>query len=132
MGAMPWSYFVPFEQSVETALAKLREKVFESGEYRGSELNPATPTDALINMEADGTASILDIMSVSETPDMCSVCPLPAAQLNALFGTTQPTHDMIDSNHAFYEDIERGQGIYIVVYKDGKPDEYFFGGYSFD
>ena len=132
MGAMPWSYFVPFEPSVEDALTKLREKVFASGEYRGSEMNPASPVDALINMEADGTASILDMMNVSQSPEMCAVCPLPAAQLNALFGTTQPTHEMIESNHAFYEDIQRGQGIYIVVYKAGKPDEYFFAGYSFD
>jgi hypothetical protein len=132
MGAMPWSYFVPFEPSVEAALAKLRQQVFESGEYQGSEMNPATPKEALTNMEADGTASILDIMSVSQSPDICSVCPLSPARLQALFGTTQPTHEMVESNQGFYEDIDRGQGIYIVVYKGGQPDEYFFAGYSFD
>jgi hypothetical protein len=132
MGAEPWSYFVPFEASVEAALARLRRRVFESGAYRGSAAKPATPEEAVEAMEADGTASILDITSVSDSPDFFSVCPLPDSQLTRLFGTTQPTHEMIESNMEFYEDIERGQGIYIQVFKDGKPDEYFFAGYSFD
>jgi hypothetical protein len=32
----------------------------------------------------------------------------------------------------FFEELDRGHGIYIVLYKDGKPDELFFAGYSFD
>ena len=39
---------------------------------------------------------------------------------------------MIEQHMDFYEDIERGQGVYIIAYKDGKPSELFFGGYSFD
>jgi hypothetical protein len=39
---------------------------------------------------------------------------------------------MIEQNMEFFEDIERGQGIYIVVYKAGRPDEIFFAGYSCD
>ena len=132
MGAEPWSYFVPFESSVDAALQKLRQRVFESGAFRGSGMKPATPEEAVANMEADGTASILDITGVSDSPDFFSVCPLPDTQLSSLYGTPQPTHEMIESNSDFYEDIERGQGIYIVVYRDGKPDEYFFAGYSFD
>ncbi|HZZ42353.1 MAG TPA: hypothetical protein VFE58_05415 [Tepidisphaeraceae bacterium] len=132
MGAMPWSYFVPFESSVGAALQKLRQHIFKTGEFRGSELKPATPEEAVENMEADGTASILDIVQVSESPDFCSVCPLPTVQLETLFGTAQPTREMIESNMDFYDDIERGQGIYIVVYKFNKPEEYFFAGYSFD
>jgi hypothetical protein len=132
MGAEPWSYFVPFESSIESALLKLRQRDFAAGDYRGSELNPATPEQAMENMDADGTASILDITSVTDSPDFCAVCPLPDAQLQSLFGTSRPTHEMIESNMEFYDSIERGQGVYIVVYKNDKPDEYFFGGYSFD
>jgi hypothetical protein len=132
MGAEPWSYVVPFEPSVEAALEKLRRRVFESGEYRGSEMNPATPMQALEMMEADGTASILDMLSISDSPGICSVCPLGDEQLKSLFGTTQPTREMIESNHDLYQDIDRGQGIYIIAYKDGQPSEYFFAGYSFD
>ena len=83
-------------------------------------------------MDADGTGSILDILGVSATPDFSSVSPLPESDLISLYDTSQPTREMIESNMDFYDDIERGQGIYIVVYKDGKPDEYFFAGYSFD
>ena len=28
--------------------------------------------------------------------------------------------------------LERGQGVYIVAYRDDKPSEIFFAGYSFD
>lgn len=132
MGGEAWSYFTPYEASVEAALEKLRERVFKSGQYRGSEMNPATPEEAMENMEADGTASILDILSVGDSPDFCSVCPLPDQQLIHLFGTKQPTRAMIEGNHEFYEDIERGQGIYITVYDGPTPSEYFFAGYSFD
>lgn len=33
MGASGWSYFVPYESNVKTALAKLQAKVFEAGDY---------------------------------------------------------------------------------------------------
>jgi hypothetical protein len=52
--------------------------------------------------------------------------------LERLFGTDQPTHEMIEQSDELFEGIERAQGIYIVVYKDGRPDEIFFAGYSCD
>ena len=39
---------------------------------------------------------------------------------------------MIEENNEFFEEIERGQGVYIIVYKDSQPSEIFFGGYSYD
>ena len=132
MGAEPWNSSIAFESSVESALEKLRQRVFAEGDYRGSELDPATPEEALENMEADGTCSILDIVGISDEPEFCAACPLPDEQLKALFGTTQPTKAMVEANQDFYEDIDRGQAIYIVVYENGKPAEYFFAGYSFD
>ena len=132
MGGEPWSYFTPFETSVHAALEKLRERVFESGEFRGSRMKPATPEEAVANMEEQGTASILDITEVSATPEFCSVCPLPDEDLESYFGTTEPTREQVQATQDFYEPIERGQGIYITVYKDGRPSEYFFAGYSFD
>ena len=132
MGAEPWHYFAPYEPSVESALHKLRQRVFASGKFRGSFMNPKTPEEAVEMTEADGTASILDITRVSPTPDFCAVCPLSEAQLRSYFGTTQPTRSIIQKADDFYDDIERGQGIYIVLNEDGKPDEYFFAGYSFD
>jgi hypothetical protein len=132
MGAEPWDYFTPYEPSVQAALEKLRQKVFSSGDFNRSELKPSSIEEAMKNAAEDGTRSILDISMVGERPDFFTVCPLPTDQLVRLFGTTEPTHEMIENNMDFYENIERGQGIYITVYKNGKPSEYFFGGYSFD
>jgi hypothetical protein len=132
MGGEPYEYFVPFNASVEAALESLRQKVFESGKFNGSNRNPSSIKEAFAISEPDGTRSILDISKIGESPDYCTACPLPDQELKRLFGTTKPTHQMIADNMEFYENIERGQAIYIVVYEDGKPAEYFFGGMSFD
>lgn len=132
MGGDAWSYFTPFERSVHAALEKLRDQVFESGKFRGSELDPSSPEEAFANMEDQGTASILDITDVSPTPEYCAVCPLSDEDLETYFGTTEPTREMVEANHDFFDPIERGQGIYFTVYKNGRPSEYFFAGYSFD
>src|SRR5262249_12232472 len=98
----------------------------------GAELRPGPIEQAVSNMEADGTASILDIDHVADEPEFCAVAPLPNEALLRLFGTDMPTRAMVETNLDFYEDIERGQGVYIVVYQNDNPAEIFFGGYSFD
>ena len=132
MGAEPWQYFVPYEQDTQAALEKLKEREFRAGRFRYSEENPTTIDEAREIADADGTGSILDIDGVGDEPDFGVVVPLSAENLVELYGTAQPTHEMIEANLDFYEDIERGQGIYIVVYKGGKPAEIFFAGYSYD
>jgi hypothetical protein len=132
MGAEPWSYFVPYQDNVEAALQALREQEFLAGRFNGSDMNPATMAEALEMTSPDGTRSILDMMGVSETPEFFAVAPLPPEKLREFFGTEQPTHAMVKANPDYFDDIERGQGIYVVVYKDGKPDELYFAGYSFD
>src|SRR5215216_426953 len=118
MGAEPWDYFVPYEADIAAALQKLREREFRAGRFRGSELRPVSIEDAVINMEADGTASILDIDHVADEPEFCAVAPVPADLLIEHFGTDQPTREMIGESHKLFEDIDRGQGLYVVVYKD--------------
>ena len=132
VGAEPWLYFVPFQRDVETALERLRRQEFAAGRYRGSELRPQSMEEAFENMEADGTASILDIMMVADEPNFCAVAPLAGETLNGIYGTDQPTRAMVEGRQDFYEDIERGQGVYFTVYKDGQPHELCFAGYSFD
>ncbi len=39
---------------------------------------------------------------------------------------------MVEESEELFEDMERGQGVYVVVYDDDEPSEIFFGGYSFD
>jgi hypothetical protein len=119
---------------------------------------------ALEASDADGTRSILDIFRVSDSPCPMSrenrsfllsqgnyqileeifntAFPLPSEQLLALFGTQQPTHDMIESvifdntgseaSDIFWESIDRGTARYIIVFANNQPNEVFFIGYSFD
>jgi hypothetical protein len=149
MGAEPYWYFVKYQPDVNAALQELRRREFEAGRYFPAmllpsslfPLGPHSPSpgaqhesveDAIEEAEASGTASILDLDRVSDEPDYGAVTPLAESMLEELYGTTRPTREMIEQNMDFFEEIERGQGIYTVAYKDGVPDELFFAGYSYD
>lgn len=147
MGGHPWFYFVDYEPDVETALQKLREREFQAGRYNPVIDFPEFPVthkspapgaehdsieEALEDSDADGTRSILDMMSVAATPDYGAVAPVPLEYLMSLFGTDKPTREMIEDSDELFEHLERGQGVYIIVYKDDQPSEIFFAGYSFD
>ena len=86
----------------------------------------------MANVSEDGTRSILDLDHVSEFPEFCAVAPLEYEELESLYGTAQPTRQMVERNMDFLENVERGHGVYIILYKDDQPDEVFFAGYSFD
>jgi len=147
MGGEPWFYFVPYQTDINRALQGLRKREFDAGRY-----NPVTPfpefpvaanapapgaqhasiEEAIEAADADGTRSILDIERVSDDPDYGAITPLSEDNIVELFGTSTPTREMIESNEDLFETIDRGQGIYIVAYRDGEPSEIFFAGYSFD
>jgi hypothetical protein len=82
--------------------------------------------------DMDGTRSILDIEGIGNAVEIGIAAPLDDEVLEDLYETTKPTHQMIESNMDFFEKVDRGEAIFIVVYKNGKPDELFFAGYSFD
>jgi hypothetical protein len=147
MGGEPWFYFVPYEADINSALQTLRRREFQAGRYNPVTPMPEFPVDtgapapgaqhasieaAIEDADADGTRSILDMERVSDEPDYGSVTPLSDDDLVDLFGTAKPTREMIESNDDLFEAIERGQGVYIVAYRDDQPSEIFFAGYSFD
>ncbi len=141
MGAEPWDYFVPYEEDVQAALEKLRQREFQAGRYRNySETKPATISEAVENADASGMASILDMERVAQEAGYSTIVPLSDAELIRCFGTTEPTRQMIEDNLAdaadedddLYENVGRGQGIYVISYKNNQPSEIFFGGYSYD
>jgi hypothetical protein len=147
MGGHPWFYFVEYEADVEGALQKLRQREFVAGRYNPVVWFPEFPVredspapgaqhgsidEAFEDADADGTRSILDMMRVAESPDFNAVAPVPKEDLMELFGTDKPTREMIEEGDELFERLERGQGVYIVVYKDDAPSELFFAGYSFD
>ena len=90
--------------------------------------------------EAEGTGSILDIMRISGQPDFCSASPVAHSDLVELFGAIEPTKEAVNltfletngNGWGYLEFIPRGQARYILVFKDNKPDEIFFLGFSFD
>ncbi len=146
MGAVPYWYYAKYQPDVNAALQELREREFRVGRYNPVVPFPPFPVrpdspapgarhrtirEALRAAGADGTRSILDLERVSEEPRLGAVSPLPEEALVALYGTTRPTREMVEQG-ADSEYIERGQGIYILVYRDGQPDEIFFAGYSYD
>jgi hypothetical protein len=147
MGAEPYFYFVPYQPDTNAALQELRAREFRAGRYNpvmpflSFPIDPNAPSpgaqhasiaEAFEDADADGTRSILDLERIAKEPDYGAVAPLDPAVLETLYGTSQPSRAMVEENMDFFEDIERGQGIYLVVYKDGQPDEILFAGYSFD
>ncbi len=147
MGGEPWDYFTAYQEDINAALQELRQREFKAGRYnpvmpfphQGKQPNAAAPgaqhatiDEAQTDADADGTRSILDIERIGTTPDYGVACPLSKEELIEHFGTDKPTREMISKNYDLFEDIERGQAIYIIVYKNDKPSEIFFAGYSFD
>lgn len=152
MGAEFWSYFVPYQKDLRAALDALREQEFRAGRfYQPSEVGPGfvgrifgrppskprRPTSIreaikIADTNATGTRSILDMERISERPEPGAVSAVPPEELRRLLGTEQPTREMVEQAEELFERIDRGQGIYVVTYRQGKPDGIYFGGYSYD
>jgi hypothetical protein len=147
MGGHWWFYIVPYQPDIARALLELREREFKAGRYNPVVRFPMSPVDrgspspgaqhssieqALVATGETGTRSILDISRIAPHPDFFVAAPLSESRLQELYGTAQPTREMAETDMEFSEDMERGQGVYVVLYKDGKPTEILFAGYSFD
>jgi hypothetical protein len=149
MGAEPYYYFVPYQPDIAAALHALRQREFEAGRYNPAmpfpsecfPLGPDSPAPGRQHMsieaafeeaDADGTRSILDITSISDTPDYGVAVRVSDADLVGLYGTPRPSRAQIGRGMPFFDDIERGQAIYFVIYEGDVPAEIFFAGYSYD
>ena len=148
MGAHPYYYFVAHNADVKVALEALRQREFKAGRYHPAIRRLRFPLDAKSPSpgprhpsiekareaaQEEGTRSILDLDRIAATPDFCAASPLPGRDLSRLFGTDQPTRTQVEAKmDELLDQIPRGEGIYLVTYKDGAPDEIFFAGYSFD
>jgi hypothetical protein len=146
MGAVPYRYFVKYQPDINAALQELREREFRAGRYNPVMPFPPFPVradspapgarhrtirEALRVSGANGTRSILDLERVSGKLESGAVAPFPDEVLLELYATTRPTRELVEQG-TDSEYIERGQGIYIIVYRDDRPDEIFFAGYSYD
>jgi len=152
MGAEFWSYFVPYQEDIWVALEALREQEFRAGRFwqpsqaepgffgrilgrSSSKPRPPRSIREAIKIADDsaiGTRSILDMERISDTPASGTLTRVPRDDLHRLFGTEQPTREMVEESEELIDMIDRGQGIYVVTYQQGKPDGIYFAGYSYD
>lgn len=149
MGSQPWLYAVPYQPDVQGALDALKEREFRAGRYypairditasyvhpegmKGPGAKHGSIEEALENSEDAGTQTVLDMIAVSDEPGFQLVTRVPDELLRALYGTNQPTREMVDENPEFLADIGRGEGVWLTLYRDGHPHELMFGGYSMD
>ena len=125
------------EEEVARGLSHEHAKVFREAirALRSAPQPPPPQTiEELLERNAEsGTHSILDMDGVSDTPDFGKVAPLTEQQLLEMFGTLQPTWEMIEPKVDEIQAMrQRWIGTYMIVYKDGVPDQLFFTGFSGD
>lgn len=105
-----------------------------AAEARLKSSHAAGPIDALLDRAAEsGTHSILDIERTARRRGFAVATALSRTATRKAFGTKEPTHAQIEdrwSNVA--ETLSPWQAHYVVVYVDGRPDEYAFIGCSGD
>jgi hypothetical protein len=99
---------------------------------------PRTIKALLKQCGAKGTHSILDIECISSEPAFAAITPLSRDQLLVIFGTARPLHAEVErwstrvelpgAPHLY----ERWQGIYLIIYRNGRADEIYFEGCSGD
>jgi hypothetical protein len=146
MGGHPWWYMVPYEKDIANSLETLRQREFKAGRYNPAEEFPRFPVDlahapgckhasideAREDSDADGTRSILDMSRIGDKPDYEVAARVGDDNLREIFGTTRPTAEDVQDCDELFEEIERGQGVYVVVYENEEPSQIYFAGYSYD
>lgn len=152
MGASGWEYDVVFEEDISGALEKLRQKVFDDGNYynpieemcqlmRREYSKPRSIAELFSPRDPDfqeaigfgGTGSILDVTDISENPRHGCMSPISAATLVEKTGSDKPCAQHVDIlRNWVYENCERGLGYYFVVYTNDVPTNIYFVGVSGD
>ena len=101
---------------------------------RQRRLRRARSIDEAVELAAEeGTHSILDVYGVARVREIGVAAPAPQRWLEEIYGATRPTRAQVEQNAGeFDERLERGQCVYVVVYRDGEPDEIYFKGNSGD
>ncbi len=154
MGTSPYYYFVEYEEDLQKALDRLRRREFDVGRYYPavSSLDfPVTDNspspgpkhhsiaEALNKSGADGTRSVLDLEQVVHAPytndrdTFGVVFPLSNERLVAIFGSIHPSEvDLRELLFDVIDAVERGMGVYVVGYREGRPKTRLFTGYTND
>jgi len=92
---------------------------------------PRSIEELLERSAESGTHSILDITSIAARRSFGAAAPLPEQTIHKVFGTNQPTRDQVEERWAdVAETVGRWQAYYLVLFRDGQPNEYAFIGCS--
>jgi hypothetical protein len=159
MGTQAWFYVVPYEDDLQAALDRLREREFRARRYfpaswdlkfsldtramdQPASTNPATNANVALHgsidaaREAaaeDGTKSILDVDRVGDQQDWGVASPMEESTLEACFGTATPGPDRLrDGFGCLLDTLDRGEARYLIVYEQQAPTAVAFLGISYD
>jgi hypothetical protein len=161
MGASGWDYRVPYAGSVEAALFTVQEKVLASGDFLWpweefdpdeDEMVPRPTSMAELNAAKGqetfwdaGTHTILDVdrMVAGDNDEIGGIRPLTEDELVKWFGSVAPSAADFERVPMYLQRVHetgtlgdltetRWTGRSMVLYRDGKPDEVVFWGYSGD
>ena len=138
MTATAWRYYVPYQPDIQKALDELRAAAFARGAYLQPWTDravqppvgpPADIDEAVGRCGEQGTHSILDIAAFSLVPGPGLACLVGRPQLQALFGTVQPSREDVDDRRfALVHTLEEGEARVMVVYEQGEPSRLYFEG----
>ncbi|OQA88270.1 MAG: hypothetical protein BWY31_00432 [Lentisphaerae bacterium ADurb.Bin242] len=132
MGAEAYTWITKYRKNLGDALAAAREETFAAGKFIGAGEKTATIEKAIELGAECGTGSLLDIVSVSDSPELCSVCPVSREDLLEFFGTERPSFAEIEKCMPFWESFDRGEARAVTLYENGKPAKICFAGWTID
>lgn len=132
MGAENYMWVTRYQKSLAKALDMARRETFAAGKFLGAEKMPKSIAAAVEAVAEEGTGSLLDIMRVSKTPELCSVCPVSAKERKTFFGTEHPDGSEIADAMDFWESFDRGMARAVTLYEQGRPVKICFAGWTLD
>ena len=119
MASTGWSTWVNWDGSMDKTLA-------HGQHLAAGELSVA---EARKRGGAQGTASILDVVTLDDQPHLGRCWVLSAAELHQHFGSKTPPKRAIDAGRdAFVAGLERGQAVAVTAFTRGLPTAVLFAG----
>lgn len=96
------------------------------------ELRTMDELEVLMCFTYSGTHSILDVSRLTSALGQGGLYPLSEEQIQAIYGTPQPTRETIEAHGAVDGMYDRDEGFYFTTYRNGTPDTIFIEGCSGD
>ncbi|MBN9692975.1 MAG: hypothetical protein J0M24_22255 [Verrucomicrobia bacterium] len=130
---MPPEVLASLPPEAREAWEKLRD--LEAQRLGGPSREFATIDELLEAAAADGTHSILDILSIGSEPDFGTAWPAPSDVVQRVYGAERPSRAQVEARIGSISEaleLERWQAVYVLVYEQGRPVEIYFEGVSGD